>query len=233
VNSIKASPAPIEEGTPLSSKQLNAVASINGEFVYNPAIDTVLHSGTDTLSLTFIPSDSRYRTISRTVAIQVIAKAKPLAPIPPQLPRHPLIVKSVPISGPELMVGRQLWAQINLQNVSGKILRVRSLGIGVIDTIPVSGDAEVALEDSLWQMLEDLTPNPETEINTSEDGLVNVQVRTQPLTRQDIDNLKAGVAAPYFLFYVKDSKSGRDIVEVCGRISQPGSFTNCARHNQP
>jgi hypothetical protein len=67
------SPAPIEEGTPLSSKQLNAVASINGEFVYNPAIGTVLHSGTDTLSLTFIPSDSRYRTVYRTVAIQVIA----------------------------------------------------------------------------------------------------------------------------------------------------------------
>jgi hypothetical protein len=122
------SPAPIEEGTPLSSKQLNAVASINGEFVYNPAIGTVLHSGTDTLSLTFIPSDSRYRTVYRTVAIQVIAiqviaKAKPLAPIPPQLPRHPLIVKSVGDSGPVIMVGRSLAAQINLQ--SDLALRMR------------------------------------------------------------------------------------------------------------
>ena len=124
-------------------------------------------------------------------------------------------------------------AQINLQNVSGKILRVRRVALGVIDTIPVSADAEVALEDSLWQMLKDQTPDLESEINTSEDGLVNVQVKTLPLTRQDVDNIKAGVAAPYFLFYVKDSKSGRDIVEVCGRISQPGSFTNCARHNQP
>ena len=50
-------PAPITYGTPLSSTQLDATASIPGTFVYSPAAGTVLNAGTQPLSVTFTPAD--------------------------------------------------------------------------------------------------------------------------------------------------------------------------------
>ncbi len=65
INVIKATPvitwptpAAIAAGTPLSSTQLNATASVPGTFVYTPAAGTVLPSGTATLTVTFTPNDT-------------------------------------------------------------------------------------------------------------------------------------------------------------------------------
>jgi hypothetical protein len=58
-----ATPAPIIQGTPLSSTQLNAAATdasgaaIPGTFAYTPPAGTVLGAGTATLSVTFTPAD--------------------------------------------------------------------------------------------------------------------------------------------------------------------------------
>ena len=51
-------PAPIPYGTPLSSTQLDATASVPGSFIYTPPAGTVLQPGNQTLSVTFTPSDS-------------------------------------------------------------------------------------------------------------------------------------------------------------------------------
>src|SRR5580698_5033164 len=48
-------PSPIDDGTPLTNKQLNATASVEGNFVYNPTYGATLAVGTDTLSVTFWP----------------------------------------------------------------------------------------------------------------------------------------------------------------------------------
>src|SRR5207237_7337419 len=50
-------PADIVYGTPLSSAQLNAAASVPGAFVYTPAARTVLDAGTQPLSVTFPPTN--------------------------------------------------------------------------------------------------------------------------------------------------------------------------------
>jgi hypothetical protein len=50
-------PAAITYGTALSSAQLNATASVPGTFVYSPAAGTVLKAGTQTLRVTFTPTD--------------------------------------------------------------------------------------------------------------------------------------------------------------------------------
>ncbi|HVZ22565.1 MAG TPA: hypothetical protein VG871_15935, partial [Vicinamibacterales bacterium] len=52
-------PAPIQEGAALGAAQLNATASVPGTFVYVPAAGTVVNAGTQTLSVTFTPSDTR------------------------------------------------------------------------------------------------------------------------------------------------------------------------------
>jgi hypothetical protein len=73
-----ATPSPIVYGTALSATQLNATASVAGSFVYTPALGAVPAAGTDTLSVTFTPTDtSNYTTASATVQL-VVGKATPV-----------------------------------------------------------------------------------------------------------------------------------------------------------
>lgn len=67
-----ATPAPITYGTPLSAAQLNATADVSGSFQYTPALDTIPNSGTQTLSVTFTPTDTvTYDTVTSTVTLTV------------------------------------------------------------------------------------------------------------------------------------------------------------------
>ncbi len=70
-----ATPAAITSGTPLSSSQLNATASVPGNFVYSPAAGTVLPAGNQTLSVTFTPTDTTdYTTATAQVTLVVNAQ---------------------------------------------------------------------------------------------------------------------------------------------------------------
>jgi len=61
-------------GTALSSTQLNATASVPGTFVYSPVSGTVLGAGSQTLSVTFTPTDTTdYNTATATVTLVVTA----------------------------------------------------------------------------------------------------------------------------------------------------------------
>ena len=73
-----ANPASIVYGTPLSSAQLNAVASVPGTFTYSPPAGTLLDPFYDyPMSVTFTPTDSAdYAPVSAAAAITVYA-AKP------------------------------------------------------------------------------------------------------------------------------------------------------------
>ncbi|MDR3725650.1 MAG: FG-GAP-like repeat-containing protein, partial [Terracidiphilus sp.] len=65
-------PAAITYGQPLTSTQLDATASVPGTFAYTPAASTVLSAGTQTLSVTFTPTDqATYITTTSTVQITV------------------------------------------------------------------------------------------------------------------------------------------------------------------
>src|SRR6202040_105830 len=66
-------PASISYGTALSTTQLNASASVPGTLVYTPAAGSIPAAGTDTLSVTFTPTDTtNYSTITKTVTLIVI-----------------------------------------------------------------------------------------------------------------------------------------------------------------
>ena len=67
-----ATPAAITYPTALSATQLNATASVPGTFIYNPGAGTVLSVGTQTLSVTFTPTDTTdYTTATLTVQLVV------------------------------------------------------------------------------------------------------------------------------------------------------------------
>ena len=67
-----ANPAAITYGTPLSGTQLNATASVPGTFAYSPAAGAVLNAGTQTLNVTFTPTDTtNYTTATASVSLVV------------------------------------------------------------------------------------------------------------------------------------------------------------------
>ncbi|MEO5939678.1 MAG: MBG domain-containing protein, partial [Candidatus Limnocylindrales bacterium] len=71
-----ATPADIVLGTVLSGTQLNAVATVAGTYLYNPAPGTLLPVGTHTLNVTFTPTDgANYNQASTTVDLDVVAAA--------------------------------------------------------------------------------------------------------------------------------------------------------------
>jgi MBG domain (YGX type)/Bacterial Ig-like domain (group 3)/FG-GAP-like repeat len=67
-----ATPAPITFGAPLTGTQLDATASVPGTFVYSPAAGTIPGGGTDTLTVTFTPTDTTdYSDATFTVQLTV------------------------------------------------------------------------------------------------------------------------------------------------------------------
>jgi sugar lactone lactonase YvrE len=79
-------PAPILFGTPLGAAQLNATASVPGTFAYTPNTGTTLPAGSDTLAVTFIPTDLvNYTTATAQVSITVNLPVPVLSSISPPL----------------------------------------------------------------------------------------------------------------------------------------------------
>ena len=67
-----ANPADIDQGTPLGDTQLNATANVPGAFTYTPAAGTSLSTGTHTLHVDFVPTDTaNYTNASKEVSITV------------------------------------------------------------------------------------------------------------------------------------------------------------------
>lgn len=67
-----ATPSAIAYGTALSAAQLDATSTFPGTFTYSPAAGSVLGFGSQTLSVTFTPSDAtNFTTVSATVALTV------------------------------------------------------------------------------------------------------------------------------------------------------------------
>ena len=67
-----ATPSAITYGTALSATQLNATDTLPGTFVYSPAAGSVLAVGSQTLGVTFTPTDSTdYTTATKNVTLVV------------------------------------------------------------------------------------------------------------------------------------------------------------------
>jgi hypothetical protein len=85
-------PDPIEEGAPLSSRQLNAKSATEGEPAYSPDIGTKLTVGSHALEVTWTPTDTtKYEATQKVVHIVV----NPAAPKPPP-PAHQKPVAALP-----------------------------------------------------------------------------------------------------------------------------------------
>jgi len=70
-------PASIAYGTALTTKQLRAMASAPGKFVYTPAVGEVLPAGTHTLSVFFTPTDRVSFTTAESTVLLTVTRATP------------------------------------------------------------------------------------------------------------------------------------------------------------
>lgn len=65
-------PAAIIYGTALSSAQLNATSTVAGTYAYSPVSGTIPHAGSQTLSVTFTPTNTaEYSTVTSSVTLTV------------------------------------------------------------------------------------------------------------------------------------------------------------------
>ena len=90
-------PAAIAYGTPLSGTQLDATASVAGNFVYSPAAGKVLTAGTHTLSVTFTPTDHIDYSITTDTVTLVVNKADTTTTITSNLPNPSTVGKAVSV----------------------------------------------------------------------------------------------------------------------------------------
>jgi hypothetical protein len=79
-------PAAITYGAALSSSQLNATANTPGTFSYNPAAGTVPKGGTQTLSVTFTPTDTKTYSAATASVQLTVNKATPVVTWPTPAP---------------------------------------------------------------------------------------------------------------------------------------------------
>ena len=93
-----AAPAGITYGTALSATQLNATARVSGVLTSTPAAGAVLTAGSQTLSVTLVPTDTTdYTTVTQTVTLAV-AQATPTITRCQAQPASPMAPRSVRVS---------------------------------------------------------------------------------------------------------------------------------------
>jgi hypothetical protein len=74
-------PTPITYGTAIGSSQLNATASVTGTMTYSPASGSVPPAGAQTLTATFMPSNTTYYTTATASVTQTVNKATPMVTV--------------------------------------------------------------------------------------------------------------------------------------------------------
>jgi sugar lactone lactonase YvrE len=129
-----ATPAPISYPTALSATQLNATANVPGTFVYSPASGTVLNAGSQTLSVTFTPTDTtHYEPVTTTVALQVNQASTAVTWAPPA----PITYGTV-LSGSQLNATANVPGSFTYSPAAGSVLGAGSQSLSVTFT-PTDG----------------------------------------------------------------------------------------------
>ena len=154
-----AAPASIAYGTGLSATQLNASASVAGNFAYTPATGTVLSAGARTLQAVFTPTDTaNYNTATASVSLQVTTTSLPIPLLaPPNLTYdgsakayivsqnaylsagrdHALVLKA---DGTVVAWGRNDDGQSNVPAGLGGVVQVSA---GSMHSLAVKGDGKI------------------------------------------------------------------------------------------
>lgn len=122
-------PAAITYGTPLSATQLSAMESVPGAFAYSPALGAVIPAGTQTLSVTFTPTDTNHTVVQASVPITVNQAAPQLSWATPAA-----ITYGTQLSGTQLNASSSVPGSYVYLPASGSVLTAGSQTLSVTFT---------------------------------------------------------------------------------------------------
>ena len=220
-------PSPIDANTPLSSRELNATSSVEGTFVYNPTFGTTLVPGTDTLSVTFTPTENAYSPVSKTVTITVNSPPRPDPPKgrPQEDPKVTLVRTD---SSTIFKVGEKVSMQWFLHTTVDPLNVKVSTFNAVASIFPGNMETQREMEQVIKQREENNDHIfPFTLTNAQGSSLASW---TKPLTEQDYSALSGGKFAVYFVSKVSDDH-GNLLFYSCvyKEISNPLGVRACMR----
>jgi hypothetical protein len=122
-----ATPAAITYGTALSGVQLNASSTVAGSFTYSPAAGTVLGAGTQTLTVTLVPTDSADYTDATATVTLTVNKATP--PITWATPAA--IIYGTALSGVQLNASSTVAGSFTYSPAAGTVLNAGTQTLAV------------------------------------------------------------------------------------------------------
>jgi N-acetylneuraminic acid mutarotase len=129
-------PAAITYGTALGASQLNATSTVAGTFSYSAAAGTVLGAGTQTLTVTFTPTDTTdYAAVTASVSI-VVNKATPTL----TWPAPGAIVYGTALSSAQLDAAANVAGTLTYSPAAGAVLGAGTQSLSVTFTPTDSTD---------------------------------------------------------------------------------------------
>jgi hypothetical protein len=160
-------PTAITYGTALSATQLNATASVAGSFVYSPVAGTVLLGGSQTLSVTFTPTNTTdYATATASVTLLVNPAAQtvtfPALSSPVTYGVSPITLSATASSGLAVT-----FSATGPATVSGNLLTITGAG-AVVVTASQAGDADYSASNTVSRNLNVTKATPLAGVTPSE-----------------------------------------------------------------
>jgi centrosomal CEP192-like protein len=134
-------PAAITYGTALSATQLNASSTVAGSFAYTPAVGTVLKSGTQTLSVTFTPTDTTDYTTATASAALAVNQATPAI----TWPAPATITYGTALSATQLDASSTVAGSFAYTPAAGTVLNLGAQTLSVTFTPTDSSDYKAAM----------------------------------------------------------------------------------------
>jgi Flp pilus assembly CpaE family ATPase len=147
-------PGQITYGTPLSTAQLNATASVPGTFAYNPGVGAVLAAGLHTPSVTFTPDDSADYTPIQAAVSLTVAMAIPAITWPAPEP----IPSGTALSDAQLNASASVPGKFAYSPAAGKVLAAGAHKLSVTFTPTDTMNYEMAQATVLINVTE-LSPS--------------------------------------------------------------------------
>lgn len=223
-------PAPIPEGTPLSDVQLNAKAfcdqnELAGTSIYNPAKGAILSHGTQTLHVTFKPSDPMsYLENEKTVLIVVTA------PHAPSL--KPLVTTSFELLHDNN--GLPSILRVYFNNPGPALKTTTRHGLHFVPTIVNTVD-RYKIEDDIWShFLATEGADVTTTLPGYTNGIFMTMGEGKQLPQVAVDWWKYGTHTIYFTGIAKEAGSNTVLKEVCAYlVTEAQGVQLCHDHNGP
>jgi Flp pilus assembly CpaE family ATPase len=145
-----AAPPPIAYGAALGSYQLNATASVLGEFVYSPASGEVLSAGEHTLAVSFTPQDAANYTVAEASVPLTVTKATPII----LWPAGEAIAEGTALSDDQLNATALVEGSFEYTPAAGEVLAAGTHTLSVTFTPKAAGEYNIVYSSVLLTVIE-------------------------------------------------------------------------------